>query len=209
MNIQARILTAFSKQIEQLRVESAPKGDLDSQDHIDKEGKCSYLILENDLKIIGSIRISSSTSSILKHWSNNKFPFPYATNIAELTKGVVSHEYRLKGLYKLMLLETLLRLPELGYSMATAAIRPSLSHRSFLEMLGFKEYQKTILFGDKNASFEVIPIFLNYINLDLIKEKYISHINSLNHANTVVQSDFLARLESITHSSNSQKINPS
>ena len=90
-----------------------------------------------------------------------------------------------------MMFEVLLRLPLLGYSMATAGVRPDFSQRSFLRDLGFIEHSKAIAVKDTQTNFEGIPICLKYIDKYLIKEKYLSHIDALNKKNVIVKSDLI------------------
>ncbi len=74
---------------------------------------------------------------------------------------------------------------------ACAALRISFSHREFFQSLGFIEYEKAISFHDAGACFEVIPICLNNIDHELIKEKYFSHISLLNKQNICIKSNLL------------------
>lgn len=192
LTISTEILHDFDSRIEDLRISTAAQNDLSTKDFIDDMS--IHFILLHNFKIIGSVRISSSTHSILQHWADNQFPFYQDSNknqMAELTKGYIAKDYQNKGLYKLAMLEILLRLPKYGYTKACSAVRVSFPHRGFLQSLGFVEYEKTILFHDTDACFEVIPICLDKIDYDCIAKNYFSHVKLLKSREICVTSNLL------------------
>lgn len=196
LHVSTELLHTFHPQIEHLRKVSAPKNDTIPVDHID--GKSSHFVLYHNSKMVGSVRISSSQDSILKLWYNQQYPYPIGPGIAELTKAVILPTYQCNGLYKLMMLEVLLRLPLLGYSMVNASVRPTLLQRPFLRELGFVEHNKTLLLRDAQANFEAIPICLKYIDAALVKEKYLAHTERLNQKNIIINSDLTSILPIIS-----------
>jgi hypothetical protein len=82
--------------------------------------------------------LSRGDDSILREWSARSAPLPAHVRVMELTRGVVHAEYRGIGLYRLLMLETLLRLRSLRADLATAAIELEFFGRRFLfDDLGF------------------------------------------------------------------------
>ncbi len=94
LTLSTEVLHGFDPRIEDLRNFSAPKNDLSTKDFIDENSV--HFVLFHDDRIIGSVRISSSSNSILQYWSDNQFPF-YQTNsknkVAELTKAFIAKDY--------------------------------------------------------------------------------------------------------------------
>jgi hypothetical protein len=66
----------------------------------------------------------------------------------ELTRSVVRQEMRGLGLYRLLMLESVLRLPGLNATIATGAIEPDFFGRRFLQTLGFADVGEPLLFYD-------------------------------------------------------------
>jgi hypothetical protein len=69
--------------------------------------------------------------------------------VAELTRGVVAPSVRRLGIYRLAMLESILRLRALGASVATGAVELDFVGRRFLTGLGFAEVGEPILFDDR------------------------------------------------------------
>lgn len=73
-------------------------------------------------------------------------PFPTGAGSVELTGTVVSPDYRNRGLYRLLMLATLLYCRTAGYSSASAAVEPDFPACAFLEQAGFQTQPEPLLF---------------------------------------------------------------
>ena len=99
--------------------------------------------------LVGLIRTTAASPSVLKAWSNGRSPLPQGPTVAEITRGVVAASARGLGLYSLGMLETVLRLRGLGMTWATAAVEPDFVGRRFLAGLGFVDVGVPIPFDDR------------------------------------------------------------
>jgi hypothetical protein len=97
---------------------------------------------------VGMVRITMADRSVLGTWSRNRAPLPRGHDIAELTRGVVVAPMRRIGIYRLAMLETVLRLRAMGVRLATAAIEPDFPGWPFLVDLGFVAVGEPVVFDD-------------------------------------------------------------
>lgn len=99
--------------------------------------------------LVGLIRTTRAVPSVLQAWSNGRAPLPHGPTVAEITRGVVAASARGLGVYSLGMLETVLRLPALGITCATAAVEPDFVGRRFLAGLGFRPVGAPLPFDDR------------------------------------------------------------
>jgi hypothetical protein len=115
----------------------------------DEHDAVSYhLAIRADGCAAALVRITLASPSVLAAWSGGRAPVPAGRSVAELTRGVVAPEWRRLGLYRLAMLETMLRLRSLGATTATAAIEPEFPGRGFLARLGFRDRGAPVVFDD-------------------------------------------------------------
>lgn len=98
---------------------------------------------------VGLVRTTLGPRSVLQAWSGGRSPLPRGATVAELTRGVVAPPVRRLGIYRLGMLESVLRLRALGAIVATAAVELDFVGRRFLTGLGFVEVGAPILFDDR------------------------------------------------------------
>lgn len=98
---------------------------------------------------VGLVRTTLGPRSVLHAWSGGRSPLPRGETVAELTRGVVAPTVRRLGIYRLAMLESLLRLRALGATVATAAVEPDFVGRRFLAGLGFLEIERPIPMDDR------------------------------------------------------------
>jgi hypothetical protein len=101
---------------------------------------------------LGMVRITMADPSVLAQWSSDKVALPRGPGVAELTRGVVAPSVRRLGIYRLAMLETVLRLRTVGAWLATAAVEPEFPGRAFLAELGFVDVGRPVVFDDAPRS---------------------------------------------------------
>lgn len=117
-----------------------------AQDEFDQDSHHAVVSLHD--RPVGMVRITMSDRSVLARWSHGRVPLPYGPRVAELTRGVVAAGLRRLGIYRLAMLETVLRLPTIGATIATAAVEPEFPGRRFLAELGFRDIGSPVVFDD-------------------------------------------------------------
>ena len=108
-----------------------------------------HLVVRQSGRPCSLVRITRGPTSPLLAWSGGRAPLPSNPSVAELTRAVVTPSLRRLGIYQLSMLETILRLGTLKALIATAAIEPEFSGRSFLVQLGFFDVGTPMLFDDR------------------------------------------------------------
>jgi len=98
---------------------------------------------------VGLVRTTLGPPSVLQVWSGGRCSLPHGAGVAELTRGVVVPTVRRLGIYRLAMLESILRLRALGATVATGAVAPDFVGRRFLAGLGFVEVGEPITFDDR------------------------------------------------------------
>jgi len=121
--------------------------DASTRDEFDQDSL--HLTIWLSGRPISMIRATQGPLSPLLAWSRGRAPLPSDPSVAELTRGVVAPAMRHLGLYRLAMLETMLRLPALGVLIVTAAIKPAFPARFFLAELGFLNIGTPIVFDDR------------------------------------------------------------
>ena len=121
-----------------------------------------HLVVRLGPRPVAMVRTTIAERSVLVTWSRGGAPLPIGPDVAELTRGVVAAPVRRFGLYRLAMLETVLRLRALGARVATAAIEPAFPGRPFLTALGFVPVGDPVLFDDHPRSRTLaLPLVLN------------------------------------------------
>jgi len=127
-----------------------------------------YLVVRQSRRPCAMVRITVGPKSPLLAWSGGCAPLPSNPTVAELTRAVVAPPVRRLGLYRLAMLETMLRLETLEVSVATAAIELEFPGRSFLRQLGFFDVGTPLLVDDRPRQGTLVQC----IRLNLGPEKY-------------------------------------
>ena len=138
----------FTASIEALR-RAEWLGGAEGETHDEFDALSQHLTVSIDGTLVGAVRTTMVPPSILKVWSNGQAPLPGGPGVAEITRGVIAASARGLGLYSLAMLETVLRLPALGATVATAAVEPHFVGRRFLGELGFTPVGSPIPFDDR------------------------------------------------------------
>jgi hypothetical protein len=107
-----------------------------------------HLAVRVEGRAIALVRITPGPGSALSDWSHGRAPLPQGPAVAELTRGVVAPAWRRVGLYRLAMLESMLRLRALGVTTATAAVEPDFCGRHFLARVGFLPVGAPVVFDD-------------------------------------------------------------
>jgi hypothetical protein len=107
-----------------------------------------HLSVRVDGRAVALVRITLGPVSALADWSNGRAPLPRGTDVAELCRGVVVPAWRRVGLFRLSMLESLLRLRGLGAATAIAAIEHDFCGRHFLARLGFERIGVPVVIDD-------------------------------------------------------------
>jgi len=145
--LTARLERCFSEEMEALRRDGwDPRPAGCASDEFDD--RSHHLVVRLDGRPVGMIRITMAEPSVLAVWSRGRAPLPRGHDVAELTRGVVLPPVRRFGIYRLAMLETVLRLRGLGARVATAAVEPAFPGRPFLADLGFADVGQPVLFDD-------------------------------------------------------------
>ena len=121
--------------------------DESSRDEFDQDSL--HLTMWLSGRPVGMIRATRGPLSPLLTWSSGRAPLPSDPSVAELTRGVVDPAMRRLGLYRVAMLETVLRLAAIEILVVTAAIKPEFPGRFFLAELGFLNLGTPILFDDR------------------------------------------------------------
>ena len=145
--LSTQLECGFSEALETLRRDGwDPRPSGCARDEFDE---CSqHVVVSLDERPVGAIRITPAEPSVLAKWSHGRAPVPSGGDVAELTRGVVVPRLRRIGIYRFAMLETVLRLRQLGARIATAAVEPEFPGRAFLADLGFVDVGQPILFDD-------------------------------------------------------------
>ena len=117
-----------------------------ARDEFDDES--THLVVKQAGRLVSMVRITMAKRSVLGTWSRHCAPLPHGRDIAELSRSVVVASMRRLGIYRLVMLETVLRLRAMGARLATAAIEPDFPGRSFLAELGFVAVGQPVFFDD-------------------------------------------------------------
>ncbi|MGH8625481.1 MAG: GNAT family N-acetyltransferase [Gammaproteobacteria bacterium] len=107
-----------------------------------------HLVARVGARPVGMVRLTPGDTSVLQSWSGGVAPLPTGRHVIELTRGVVDHSFRGLGIYRLLMLEAMLRLRGLGSRVATASIEPEFFARGFLHGLGFRNVGMPLIFRD-------------------------------------------------------------
>ena len=143
----------FTPDMDALRCEGWPESVVESsRDEFDKVSLHLVIRLSVSGRPTSMVRATRCPFSPLLAWSSGRAPLPSDSSVAELTRGVVTPSMRKLGLYRLGMLETVLRLVPLGVLVMTAAIEPEFPGRFFLGELGFRNIGTPMLFDDPPRS---------------------------------------------------------
>jgi hypothetical protein len=163
-----RLETEFSCAMEALRRAGWADPLLESaRDEFDADSL--HLVVRLLEQPVGMVRLTQGPQSPLCVWSGGRAPLPSDPSVAELTRGVVAPAMRRLGIYRLMMLETVLRLGIRGVLVATGAIEPDFPARFFLAELGFLNVSTPILFDDHPRR----GTYAQCIRLDITPQKQV------------------------------------
>jgi len=94
---------------------------------------------------VGMVRITPGPPFALVDWSGGSFIPPVGADV-ELTRGIVHPECRRFGIYKFLMIESMLWVAGRGLESAVAAVNPDFQAKAFLSSLGFVDYGAPVLF---------------------------------------------------------------
>jgi hypothetical protein len=97
-----------------------------------------HLCVRVDGRPVALVRITLRSVAAVPEWSSERTPLAGRADVAELCGGVVVPAWRRVGLFRLSMLESLLRLRGLGAETAIARIEHDFCGRHFLGRLGFE-----------------------------------------------------------------------
>lgn len=141
-----RLEDTLTPEMASLRSTSWDTGGSTSTDEFDPESR--HLVIRREGKPVAMVRLTIGARSVLQHWSRGACQLPHGPTVAELTRSVVASDVRRRGLYRLTMIETVLRLSGLGVTQATAAIAHEFPAKSFLIELGFQNVGAPVRFDD-------------------------------------------------------------
>ncbi len=89
---------------------------------------------------VGMVRITVGPPFALVKWSEGRFESPSMQGVVEMTRGIVHPEFRQHGIYKALMIESMLRAESMGMDTAIAAVEPDFVGKPFLHSLGFVDF---------------------------------------------------------------------
>ena len=145
--LDVRIDRSFTTEMEKLRVLGwSGEQFVAAKDHFDERSHHVVAIVNGAM--VGMIRMTEAEPSVLQEWSEGMATLPHGPGVLELTRGVVHPGHRGLGLYRLMMLVSMLRGAESKFELVTAAVEPDFFGRKFLAELGFMDKSAPIPFHD-------------------------------------------------------------
>jgi hypothetical protein len=96
---------------------------------------------------VGMVRLTRGPRFALVAWSKGTF-IPPADADLEMTRGVVHQDYRRIGLYKLLMIQSLLCSSRMQLHRAIAAVEPDFPGKPFLHSLGFIDHGSPLRFDN-------------------------------------------------------------
>lgn len=97
--------------------------------------------------LAATVRCTGGGHGLLEAWSPGLSVGRVAGDV-DLTRGVVAHEFRGLGIYRMLMLWTMREVASRGFLRALAAIEPSFHQRPFLEAIGFSFLGEPRTFDD-------------------------------------------------------------
>lgn len=175
--ISINLESHFTLELAQLRNAGFTAEQSLLEDPFDKHSQ--FIVLRERQKAIGAVRIGSSQHSALQYWSKQQFPLEASPTTAELTRGVVAKAYQGHGLFRLLILKTLLSLPSLGFQQANAAAEPYMLR--FYQEFGFEPIGKLQPFSIRGWTPMVQPIQITLTEelIANLSAKYQQHVKHL------------------------------
>src|SRR5262245_46602632 len=146
--VTLRLETRFTGAMDRLRATGwDPPVCASSRDRFDDRSR--HVVARIADRPVGMVRLTVGGPSIMAAWSDGAAPLPSAPQVVELTRAVVASDVRRLGIYRLLMLESMLRLARLGGTVATAGIEPAFPGRRFLATLGFAELGCPVVLRDE------------------------------------------------------------
>ena len=143
--LQLQLCEQFDSRIEALRrTDYDPAaGSAYLRDAFDD--RSTHVLASIDGALVGAVRLTQPPG-VLRSWVGGaRLPLPEGPGIAEFTRGVVSREWRGRGIYQLFMSAVVLRACETA-DMAIATVQVDLHARRYLSVLGFKDRGEPIAF---------------------------------------------------------------
>jgi hypothetical protein len=146
------VIDEFTEAMELLRRRGFAGADvtITTRDAFDEVSQ--HLVASVGDEPVGMIRLTRGSPSVLRSWAPSPEAIPPYPGCLELTRGVVHDEYRQAGLYKLMMLESVLWASHTGARFAMGAVEPDFPALPFLESLGFGAVGARIWIRDEPRS---------------------------------------------------------
>jgi len=149
--VTLRLEHTFSDAMDRLRAMGwDPPVPGSSRDRFDVVSR--HVVARRDGEPVGMVRITPGGRSVLATWAGRPLPLASAPQLVELTRGVVARDLRRLGIYRLLMLETMLRIARLGGTVALAAIEPDFPGRPFLASIGFAHIGSPLVLRDAPRS---------------------------------------------------------
>ncbi|CAG1017480.1 hypothetical protein BURC_02133 [Burkholderiaceae bacterium] len=109
------------------------------------DDRSTHVLVSIDDALVGAVRVTQPPG-VLRSWVGGaRLPLPEGPRIAEFTRGVVSREWRGRGIYQLFMSAAVLRAGECA-DVGIATVQVDLHARRCLSVLGFQDRGEPIAF---------------------------------------------------------------
>lgn len=108
--------------------------------------------------LVGLIRLTPGPDAMFERWTVGEAVIPTGAAVVDLTRVVVAPEFRRMGLFKLIMLDALLRAAADGYTTVVGATKPGREILPAMYQMGFGPSGPVVLFHDPTSGpFEIQP----------------------------------------------------
>ncbi|HEY9843716.1 MAG: GNAT family N-acetyltransferase [Candidatus Sericytochromatia bacterium] len=138
--------------------------------HDEFELGSEYILAQIDSEPVGILRLSPWPVSPMTYWlATTKSPNPFILEAGsiEVTGTVVGPEYRQRGLYRLIMLSTLLHCKARGAKVVCLAVEPGFPLMGFLHEIGFVTLGEPLTFGSGTIHrLDAVPLQIDLSTAD-------------------------------------------
>src|SRR5258708_35427958 len=151
-------------------------------------GKASHVTAWHKSLPVGMVRLTPGPPFALVEWSFGEFKPPPDPSLIEMTRGIVHPDFRRHGVYKALMIESLLRAQSMNMCTAIAAVEPDFVGKAFLHSLGFVDFGLPCWF-DKHFFAQPIRCDLTY--QDRWRAMYRRHVRKMLEINVEIMSELI------------------
>jgi hypothetical protein len=147
-----------SPRMEQLRREGFPPQSSVQFTFDEFDGRSSHVCHWSGEMLIGMIRLTPGPDSMFERWTARKAVIPVGADVVDLNRVVVATQYRRMGVFKLIMLDSLLRAATGGFNAVVGATKPRREILPSMYQMGFESTGPVVLLRDPTSGpFEIQP----------------------------------------------------